>query len=300
MSESGQSGSSIWDDRVEGDPTFCCPIGYGAGQALEGFWRDVFGGIRPGARVLEIGCGSGQVSLWAVEARRGLKILASDIHNRPGAALGHPEVRFQGGVRAEQLPFPPGSFDLVVSNFAFEYADLQMAAPELARVLVPGGAAALVMHRAESDITASSRLMIEIDRRLAQAGISDRVRRAASLRRDHLSRRKLLKEILGRTGEIPAAPFNFSGAEYFSLAERLLEGKAVAAAEIDEVDRGIAMRVAMAREQARVALDLNGLGQLLARFRAAGLIAEASELSCTYAEGRVDPVAWVGLLTRPR
>lgn len=108
MAASGPDGSSVWDDRVGSDPTFCCPVGYGAGQALEGFWRDVFGRARLGARLLEVGCGSGQVSVWAAEARRGLRILATDIHNRPSAVMRHPEVGFQGGVRAEALPFPDG------------------------------------------------------------------------------------------------------------------------------------------------------------------------------------------------
>lgn len=296
---SGETESSVWDERVEGDPTFCCPVGYGAGQALEGFWRDVFAHARPGARVLEIGCGSGQVSIWAEEAQRGMRIVATDVHSRAGELSAHPGLAFQGGVRAEALPFPPATFDLAVSNFAFEYADPQKAAPELARVLAPGGGAVMVMHRADSEISASSRLMIEIEHRLAEAAVSDQIRRAAGLRRDHLSRRKLLKQVLGQRAQIPPAAFNFSGAEYFALAERLLKGEAVAAAEIDRIDRGMAMRLAMAQEQARAALDPGRLQALLALFQTTGLAAEATELCCTYPGGQVDRVGWIALLTKP-
>ncbi len=290
--------ASIWRDRIESDPVFCCPVDYGAGQALEGFWREVFRSARPGSRVLEIGCGSGQVSLWAAEAKPGLKILATDLHNRCADALRHPDIRFQGHVRAEQLPFPPGAFELVVSNFAFEYADLPPACRELGRVLTPGGGAVLVMHRVDSDISVSSRLMIEIDRRLRETGIPESVRRAAGLGRHHLSRRKLLKQALSRRADIPAAVFNFSGAEYFVMAERLLRGEAVDAAELDQVDQGFAMRLRMAREQARVALDTARLRTLLAAFSAAGLRTDASDLSCTYPDGRVDQVGWIALLTK--
>ena len=298
MAAGGDAGGSVWDDRVESDPTFCCPVGFGAGQALAGFWRDVFKGARPGARVLEIGCGSGQVSIWAAQARRGLKILATDIHNRPGAVMRHPEVGFQGGVRAEALPFPAGAFDLAVSNFGFEYAELGQAPAELARVLAPDGAAVLVMHRSDSDISVSSRLAIDIARRLTEAEVPDKVRRAAGLRRDHLSRRALLKHVLKLKAEVPAAPFNLSGAEYFGFAERLLAGEAVAAAEMDQVDQGVAMRLAMARDQSQVALDPARLRTLLERFKAAGLRAEATELSCTYPDGLVDRVGWIALLTK--
>ncbi len=299
MTAAEETEDSVWNQRAEGDRTFCCPLGFGAGQALEGFWRGVFGRVRPGARLLEIGCGSGQVSVWAAEAHRGLTITASDIHHSADAVGRHPDVTFRGGVRAEALPFPDSAFDLVVSNFGFEYADPALAAPELARVVALAGGAVLVVHRTDSDVSASSRLMIEIAGRLDQAGIAAQLRRAAALKPEDPSRGRLLKQVLDARAGIPTAPFNFSGPEYFALAERLAGGEAVEAAEIEAIHRGVAMRLAMAREQARAALDLAGLRTLLGRFHAAGLRAEASEVTATYEDGRVERIGWVALLARP-
>lgn len=58
-------------------------------------------------------------------------------------------LRFHGGVDAGRLPFEGGVFDLVVSQYGMEYADLDAAGTELLRVLAPGGAVALLLHHAE-------------------------------------------------------------------------------------------------------------------------------------------------------
>ena len=290
---------SVWARRLERGPEFSLALGWGPGQVLEAFWRDVFAMTPAGAQVLEIGCGSGEVSLWAAEAGRGLKITASDVVEAPGAGRSHPDVAFLGGAPAEALPVPDAAFDLVVSNFAIEYADLARALPELARVLRPGGRSALVLHSADSTITQTSGLLIEVDAFLARHDIPGQVRRAAALRPDHLTRRKLLKEVLKRRAEAPVAVNpQFTGLDYFDIAERLLQNDRAARADLEKLDQVRAMRLEMAREQVRAALDDAGFAELQRRLSALGLAVHPSEISCTYPSGATEKVGWIALLTK--
>lgn len=103
-------------------------------------------GVGPGSRVLDIACGTGQVSAAALrlvgptgvvtgvdpsegmrrvaEARRGLRVLEGT---------------------ADHLPVEDGSFDFVVMGYAMRHAsDLIAAFREMRRVLRPGGTVAIL------------------------------------------------------------------------------------------------------------------------------------------------------------
>src|SRR5690606_31538373 len=101
-----RSEESLWAQRLEGNDHFSCNTDWGPGEVLKYFWHEIFAKIRAGSRLLEIGCGAGQVSFWAAEARRGFKIVASDKIAAPGGTrFLHPDVTFMGGISAERLPF---------------------------------------------------------------------------------------------------------------------------------------------------------------------------------------------------
>jgi ubiquinone/menaquinone biosynthesis C-methylase UbiE len=108
--------------------------------------------VRPGARVLEIGCATGELtrvlarqleaasSITAVDessafiAEARAKLEAADDQRasvvfQPASPLG--------------LPLADGAADLVVSNLAAATGDLDAAAEEMARVLAPGGQAVI-------------------------------------------------------------------------------------------------------------------------------------------------------------
>ncbi|MFQ5690355.1 MAG: class I SAM-dependent methyltransferase [Gemmatimonadota bacterium] len=98
--------------------------------------------VGPGARVLDVGCGTGallealaasrpEAQLWGVDASSQMLEVAS-------RKLG-PSVRLERG-DAESLPFRDGAFDLVVSTNAFHYFhDPVRALAEMRRVLRAGG-----------------------------------------------------------------------------------------------------------------------------------------------------------------
>jgi malonyl-CoA O-methyltransferase len=121
-------------------------------QALEGpAVRAVVGDPR-GLTVLDLGCGTGRHALWLAEA--GATVTAVDFsegmlaeaRRKPGAEA----VQFVAHDLARPLPFPAGSFDLVVSGLVLEHlADLDHFFREARRVLKPGGRAVIsAMHPA--------------------------------------------------------------------------------------------------------------------------------------------------------
>jgi arsenite methyltransferase len=105
------------------------------------------GRLSPGERVLDLGSGAGTDSLVAAqmvgESGRvtGIDMTPEMLAKARAAAaeLGAANVEFVEG-EAERLPFPDGSFDVVISNGVIDLIpDKDAVFAELNRVLVPGG-----------------------------------------------------------------------------------------------------------------------------------------------------------------
>lgn len=101
-------------------------------------------GLRPGDRVLDIGCGVGTTAI-RIAQHSGATVVAGDISPlmRERAAR---NVRRSGvdGVAIEtadilNLPYPDDSFDCVQAEAVTMFVDRPRAAAELARVCKPGG-----------------------------------------------------------------------------------------------------------------------------------------------------------------
>jgi ubiquinone/menaquinone biosynthesis C-methylase UbiE len=105
-------------------------------------------GLRAGSRVLEIGCGTGQLTAALVE--RGLRVEAVD----PGPRMVEiarrraPGARFQVG-SFEDVELPADAFEAVFSATAFHWVDPDVGWAKAARVLRPGGTLALLSLIAE-------------------------------------------------------------------------------------------------------------------------------------------------------
>lgn len=95
-------------------------------------------GVGRAGLALDIGCGAG-LSTAALsglaDVRVGIEPVATMLRHHRGVA---PGAWFVVG-RAEQLPFADRSFDLLTAAGALNYADLDAALPEIARVLRAGG-----------------------------------------------------------------------------------------------------------------------------------------------------------------
>jgi len=105
------------------------------------------GALNPGERVLDVGSGAGTDSLVAAQmVGPAGRVVGIDMtpemlaKARAGAAeMGAAHVTFLEG-EAERLPFPDGSFDVVISNGVIDLIpDKDAVFSEIHRVLAPGG-----------------------------------------------------------------------------------------------------------------------------------------------------------------
>ena len=117
--------------------TFAKYMEPGAAEILKG-WR-----IAPGTKLLDVGCGAGQLAILA--ARAGVQATGVDIATnwiesaRSRAAAEGLHAQFDEG-DAEQLPYPAASFDVVTSLVGAMFAPRpELVAAEMARVCCPGG-----------------------------------------------------------------------------------------------------------------------------------------------------------------
>jgi SAM-dependent methyltransferase len=99
--------------------------------------------IPPGTRLLDVGCGAGQLTLPA--ARKGIQVTGLDlaanlVHQaRTKAAAEWLPVQVDEG-DAEDLPYPDASFDVVMSLIGAMFAPRpELVASEMCRVCRPGG-----------------------------------------------------------------------------------------------------------------------------------------------------------------
>jgi len=114
---------------------FTTPV---AGQLVK------FAGISPGEKVLDVGTGTGVVAITA--ARSGAQATGLDLtpallqQARENSRIAQTENIVWTEGDAEDLPYPDGSFDVVLSQFGHIFAPRpEMAVSEIRRVLRPGG-----------------------------------------------------------------------------------------------------------------------------------------------------------------
>lgn len=96
-------------------------------------------GLKPGARVLDVGCGSG--TFTGLLAERGYRASGLDISPKLVALARRkfPRIDFHEG-DAENLPFGHESFDgVLLSGLVHHFRDPRRLAAEVYRVLKPGG-----------------------------------------------------------------------------------------------------------------------------------------------------------------
>ncbi len=108
--------------------------------------------LRPGDRILEVGCGSGVLSRWlaqhteranpivAVDINRYLLYEAETLATQEGV---HDIITFREG-NAEALPFADNSFHVTMACTVLEEGDANRIVAEMVRVTQPGGHVAIL------------------------------------------------------------------------------------------------------------------------------------------------------------
>lgn len=111
-----------------------------AGRSAEqAMLSDLAAVLKPGARVLDAGCGTGALSRQMLVSCPTIELTMLDLSAEMLARTSDlPGKRLQGSVL--ELPFADDSFDIVVSAWVIEtVVDPLAAVTELLRVLTPGG-----------------------------------------------------------------------------------------------------------------------------------------------------------------
>ncbi|HEV2112483.1 MAG TPA: methyltransferase domain-containing protein [Gammaproteobacteria bacterium] len=161
--------TDIWSSYWRGPRLVCSLAGPGIGypQALVDVWREFFGSLPSGARLLDVATGNGAVAIMANDTAKSLKrrfeIHASDqadinpsIHLR-GTELSTDGIVFHARTPAERTGFPDAHFDVITGQFALEYTDIAASVAEMGRILRPGGLARFILHMRDSGIYLQTR-----------------------------------------------------------------------------------------------------------------------------------------------
>jgi SAM-dependent methyltransferase len=111
-------------------------------------------GVAPGHEILDVGCGTGVLATAAMK-RVGPngRVVGLD-PNRPMLTIAsrRPEPVEWRSAAAEAIPYPDGSFDRVLSQFALMYfANPAKGLAEMGRVTAPGGRVAIATWAAVAD-----------------------------------------------------------------------------------------------------------------------------------------------------
>lgn len=111
--------------------------------------RRVLAGQRRSVRVLDVGCGAGQLTMKLAQQSRVKEAVGIDLsHDLVDEARRIAEEQGINAtfmqVDAAEMPFPDGAFDLVVSTLSLHHwNDPQRVLQEIARILSPGGRAVI-------------------------------------------------------------------------------------------------------------------------------------------------------------
>lgn len=147
--------SRLWRSGVPHSCATAMPGNYD-GPTLA-FWQRQFQALPEGSVVVDVGTGNGALALLASRAARDRRTRL-DVHGvdladiDPAATIGgdFTGIRFHSRTSLAALPFADAGVDLLVSQFALEYAPRETAVAEALRVLGTRGGAAMVLHSHDS------------------------------------------------------------------------------------------------------------------------------------------------------
>jgi ubiquinone/menaquinone biosynthesis C-methylase UbiE len=138
---------------------------------LKSVWEPVFSALTEGFLVVDVGTGNGSLPLLL---RDGLskgeltgKVIGVDLAevtlaNSVSNNNQNIDIALMSNTRCEQLPFEPNSVDLYISQFGFEYSNVELSLEEAARVLKDDGQFVIVCHHNRSMILNRNRRILTL------------------------------------------------------------------------------------------------------------------------------------------
>lgn len=137
---------------------------------LKQLWLDYFKQLDDKVAILDIGTGNGPLIDFALQCDKSFDIVGIDTAKLtvPELLANAPKVKFIEQTNAESLPFDDAQFDVVISQFGLEYADLDKAISEMLRVSKSKGRFSLVMHDIKSSIVKPNLRILDAANALCQ------------------------------------------------------------------------------------------------------------------------------------
>jgi ubiquinone/menaquinone biosynthesis C-methylase UbiE len=138
---------------------------------LKSVWQPIFNGLNEDFLVVDVGTGNGSLPLLL---RDGLltseltgKVIGVDLaevslvnsENQNGHKI---DIALMSNTRCEQLPLESNSVDLYISQFGFEYSNVEKSLEEATRVLKDGGQFGIVFHHSRSMILNRNRKILTL------------------------------------------------------------------------------------------------------------------------------------------
>ncbi len=170
-----QNWSNYWQGRTAAQSGSAL-VGIEDHPQIQSFWVESFAKLPKNACALDLACGAGTVA----KVLNGLgftDISGLDISSAAIDVLKKslPDVStFVSS--ADATPFEDAKFDVIVSQYGFEYGDFEAVIPEIARILKPGGRFLALSHKADGAIYREVSQQLEQITAIEQTGFIDAAR----------------------------------------------------------------------------------------------------------------------------
>ena len=174
----GSTDTPEWDQLWRFDSESALRLGDPAHQSLAAFWLDALAAKTDRTWVLDIACGNGVIAKYIDQAiaKHGLSyeyigVDSAQVKPPAAGALSHLRPKFFVNQKVEDSSFKNDKFDLIVSQFGFEYCDKAAVIELAARWLKPAGEMIMLVHSETSAITLESKQILEQMRVLEESGL---------------------------------------------------------------------------------------------------------------------------------
>lgn len=145
--------------------------GLGYSGEIAAFWRSKFSELSDNACLLDLATGNGGLAVLALQFNQRFNVVASDkadiaplqLFNEQDRHYSYlKKIQFFGNMASENITFAERSFDMVMSQFGFEYAQPEPTLLQLYRVLKPGGKMVALVHHNASFISDDCKVGIDV------------------------------------------------------------------------------------------------------------------------------------------
>ena len=138
---------------------------------LKSVWKPIFNGLTEKFLVVDVGTGNGSLPLLLrdelLTSELTGKVVGVDLAEVSLASSENPnnhniDIALMSSTRSEQLPFEANSVDLYISQFGFEYSNVEKSLQEANRVIKSDGQFVIVFHHKRSMILNRNRRILNL------------------------------------------------------------------------------------------------------------------------------------------